>query len=147
MVVDREGEQCVCGRIGCWETVATLPWLRREAERAGLDGAEEMTCAVLAARAAECSPAADLLQRYIENIALGIADLEQVLGLQRYLIHGDVGHGGRVAEEALAEELCRMLPRRRSLPRVIAVPDDDRATLLGAAGLLLSSQFSLDLDR
>lgn len=147
IVVDRDGERCVCGRIGCWETVATLPWLRRESERAGLDGAEEMTCSALVAQAVESSPAADLLQRYLENIALGIADLEQVLGLQRYLIHGDVGHGGRLAEEALAEELGRMLPRRRSLPQVIAVPDDDRATLLGAAGLLLSSQFSLDVDR
>lgn len=147
MVVDAGGERCVCGRIGCWETTATLPWLRREAEREGLDAAQEMTCATLVVQA-ETVPAAEaLLRRYLRNIAQGIADLEQVLGLQRYLVHGDVGHGGRRAEEILAEELDGMLNRRRALPSVTAVADDDRSTLLGAAGLLLSATFSLDVDR
>jgi len=147
VVVDAGGERCVCGRIGCWETIATLPWLRREAERAGLDAAQEMTCATLVVQA-ETVPAAEaLLRRYLRNIAQGIADLEQVLGLQRYLVHGDVGHGGRRAEEILAEELDGMLNRRRALPSVTAVADDDRSTLLGAAGLLLSATFSLDVDR
>lgn len=147
MVVDAGGERCVCGRIGCWETIATLPWLRREAERAGLAAAPEMTCAELVAQADSVPAAEALLRRYLRNIAQGIADLEQVLGLQRYLVHGDVGHGGRQAEEILAEELDGMLNRRRALPSVTAVADDDRSTLLGAAGLLLSATFSLDVDR
>lgn len=144
MVVDLDGERCVCGRIGCWETVATLPWLRREAERSGLAGAREMTCAVLIELAPQDAAAARLLRRYLANIAQGIADLEQILGLQRYLIHGDVGRGGRVVEDVLAEELRALLNRRRTLPLITAVADDDRSTLLGAAGLLLSSRFSLD---
>lgn len=147
MVVDLHGERCVCGRIGCWETVATLPWLRREATSAGLAGASAMTCAALAEQAAYSDLAADLLRTYLRHVALGIADLEQVLGLQQYLIHGDVGHGGRMVEEVLTDEVAAMLPRRRSLPIITAVADDDRSTLLGAAGLLLSSQFSLDVDR
>lgn len=147
MVVDLDGERCVCGRVGCWETVATLPWLRREAERAGLPGANEMTCASLVDQSARDEAAARLLRRYLANIAQGIADLEQILGLRRYLVHGDVGHGGRVVEEALTEELAGMLNRRRTLPQITAVADDDRSTLLGAAGLLLSSKFSLDVDR
>ncbi|WP_151904769.1 ROK family transcriptional regulator [Brachybacterium ginsengisoli] len=147
MVVDAGGERCVCGRIGCWETIATLPWLRREAERGGLDGARGMTCAELIALAEKVPAAKVLLHRYLRNIAQGIADLEQVLGLQRYLVHGDVGHGGRRVEEILAGELDGMLNRRRALPLVTAVADDDRSTLLGAAGLLLSATFSLDVDR
>lgn len=147
MVVDIEGERCVCGRIGCWETVATLPWLRREAERSGIPDAAKMTCAALVERVPRDRDSAKLLRRYLSHIAQGIANLEQMLGLQRYLIHGDVGHGGRMVEEMLSEELSTMLNRRRSLPRLIAVPDDDRSTLLGAAGLLLSSRYSLDVDR
>lgn len=147
MVVDADGERCVCGRIGCWETVATLPWLRREAERAGLADAQSMSCAELISQAQSIPAAESLLRRYLRNIAQGIADLEQLLGLQRFLIHGDVGHGGRRAEQILAEELEGMLNRRRALPSVVAVPDDDRSTLLGAAGLLLSATFSLDVDR
>lgn len=147
MVVDLGGERCVCGRVGCWETVATLPWLRREAERAGLQGSGIMTCTRLTEQATHSAAASHLLRRYLVNIAQGIADLEQILGLQRYLIHGDVGHGGRVVEEMISEELAGLLNRHRSLPQVTAVADDDRSTLLGAAGLLLSSRFSLDVDR
>ncbi|MFC0673133.1 ROK family transcriptional regulator [Brachybacterium hainanense] len=147
MVVDQHGEQCVCGRIGCWETVATLPWLRREAERAGLPDAESMTCAALVELSVQDPAAAALLRRYLGNVAQGIADLEQILGLQQYLIHGDVGRGGALAEEILSQELGRMLNRRRTPPRLAAVADDDLSTLLGAAGLLLSATFSLDADR
>ena len=106
-----------------------------------------MTCAELIALAEKVPAAKVLLHRYLRNIAQGIADLEQVLGLQRYLVHGDVGHGGRRVEEILAGELDGMLNRRRALPLVTAVADDDRSTLLGAAGLLLSATFSLDVDR
>jgi len=147
MVVDADGERCVCGRIGCWETVATLPWLRREAARAGLPDAQQMTCSLLVAREASDPAAGDLLRRYLTNVAQGIADLEQILGLQQYVIHGDVGHGGSRVEQIITEELGAMLNRRRSLPRVVAVADDDRSTLLGAAALLLSATFSLDVDR
>ena len=146
-VVALDGDRCVCGRVGCWETVATLPWLRREAERAGFPESAQMTCAVLVERASHDRAAASLLRRYLSNVAQGIADLEQTLGLQRYLIHGDVGQGGRVVEEILTEELSTMLNRRRALPQLTAVSDDDRSTLLGAAGLLLSAKFSSEVDR
>ncbi|MCT1777201.1 ROK family protein [Brachybacterium sp. p3-SID957] len=147
MVVDLNGERCVCGRIGCWETVATLPWLRREAMRVGLAGAAEMTCADLVGLAATDMEADELLHRYLRNIAQGIANLEQVLGLGHYLIHGDVGHGGAVAAQIISESLSWSLNRRRPLPEITLVADDDRSTLLGAAGLLLSTRFDADVDR
>lgn len=147
MVIDAAGDRCVCGRVGCWETLATLPWLRREALRLGMPGADEINCSTLVDRSAQDPRAMDLLRRYARNIAQGIADLELILGPQCYLIHGDVGHGGARIEMLLLEELAHLLPRRRSLPEVTAVPDDDRSTLLGAAGLLLSSLFSLDADQ
>ena len=34
--VQVDGELCRCGRRGCWDTIATLGWLRREARNAGL---------------------------------------------------------------------------------------------------------------
>jgi len=33
--VQIDGEICACGRRGCWETVATIGWLRRQARAAG----------------------------------------------------------------------------------------------------------------
>lgn len=147
IVIDVDGERCVCGRIGCWETLATLPWLRQEAQRAGLPDAVATSSRTLAATSADDVRADSLLRRYIGNVAQGLADLEQILGLGTYLIHGDVATGGPVVLQMLQEELRRMSPRRGAQPIVSAVLDEDRATLLGAAGLVLSSLYALDAGK
>ena len=36
------GELCRCGRRGCWDTIATLSWLRCEAKAAGLPQPSEI---------------------------------------------------------------------------------------------------------
>ena len=59
-VVANGGELCRCGLRGCWETVATLGWLRAEAQRLGLHGAATMDAATLCVLAAS-SEAADTL--------------------------------------------------------------------------------------
>ena len=45
--VQVEGELCRCGRRGCWDTIATLSWLRRQAEAAGLPNPGEMNSGAL----------------------------------------------------------------------------------------------------
>src|SRR5690606_23266146 len=37
--VQADGALCRCGRRGCWDTIATLDWLRREAKGAGIGDA------------------------------------------------------------------------------------------------------------
>ncbi|PWH07387.1 sugar kinase [Brachybacterium endophyticum] len=141
IVIDINGERCVCGRNGCWETLATLPWLRRRAAAEGLEAPDRITCAELVRRSADDPCAARLLDEYVGNIAQGMADVEQILGVHRYLIHGDLGAGGRATEQRLGAALARLLPGQRPLPEITMVADDDRSTLLGAAGLVLSTRF------
>lgn len=78
--VQLDGDLCRCGRRGCWETIATVGWLRSAAGAAGLSDPGRMTSARLAALVAEGDPAATRLRdRYARNVAIGIANLHQTM--------------------------------------------------------------------
>ncbi|MEY2427013.1 MAG: hypothetical protein QOI61_2585 [Actinomycetota bacterium] len=135
-----DGERCTCGLRGCWETIANVPWLRREAAAAGLDGADAMTCELLTALAETSEAADELLNRYATNLSIGIANLNQVLSLETFILHGDVVGGG----EAFRHRLERYA-RERSLMRLLLKYTNlgADATLLGASALVLSETFRL----
>lgn len=142
MVVDMNGRWCPCGRRGCWETVATLGWLRDQAAAAGLPDASSVTAASLCEGAAAGSAVhKELLDRYAHSIALGLANLEQLLGLGTYIIHGDVAASGEPLRQAVEERLVRASPRRAPAPRVLFAEQPDLTTILGATGLVLSKLF------
>ncbi len=135
-----DGDPCDCGLRGCWETIAALPWLRREARAAKLTGGSVMTCARLSSLAATDAAAADLLDRYAFNLSVGIANLNQVLSLETFIVHGDVLGGGeefrvRLERHARARSLTRLSVRRSELGA--------DAALLGASALVLSETFRL----
>lgn len=135
-----DGDLCSCGLRGCWETIANLGWLRREAKAAGLTGASVMTCARLTSMAGEDETAAELLDVYARHLAIGLANLNQVLSLETFIVHGDVLGGGeefraRLERHARARSLTRLSVRRSELGA--------GATLLGASALVLSETFRL----
>jgi predicted NBD/HSP70 family sugar kinase len=145
--VQLDGELCRCGRRGCWDTVATLGWLRREASRAGLPGWHSMSSARLSDLSAHgVSSAHALRDRYARNVAVGIANLQQTLALNHFILHGDVASGGEGMITAITHHVQQLVPARPGGSIVIVAGDaTDRAALLGAAGLALSDlvQFSL----
>jgi len=142
MVVDMNGLQCPCGRRGCWETVATLGWLRDQAITLGLPDAANITAASLCEGSASGSVRhKELLDRYARSIALGLANLEQLLGLGTYIMHGDVAASGESVRQAVEEQLVRASPRRAPAPRVLFADQPDLTTILGATGLVLSKLY------
>ncbi|MCA1221292.1 ROK family protein [Streptomyces sp. 8L] len=144
-VVALDGDVCNCGRRGCWETVATGRWLRREAARRGLPGADGMTPGRLTALVGEGRPAAgELLDRYARNIAVGIVNLQHALAPGLFLLHGDVVAGGEALREAIERHVTAgVLPHPGGPPDIRFARDDDHATLLGAAGIVLSQSLGL----
>lgn len=139
------GDPCRCGQRGCWETVATLRWLRAEAEGRGLAGAPGVDAAILTARAEDGDRrAGDLLEDYAGNVAIGLANLVQLLGPQRIILHGDVVGGGERLRGLLTERTrARVLAHLRPSVEIVFSALDQRAGLLGAAGLVLSERFQL----
>jgi predicted NBD/HSP70 family sugar kinase len=142
--VVRDGEVCRCGLRGCWETIATVDWMRKQAADLSLKGASKLDAKGLAALATGNDDARSLLGRYADNIAVGLANLTQILSPGLFVLHGDAVRGGEVLR-ALIEEATkeRVLPHVRDSVEVVLSELDQRATVLGAAGLVLSETFQL----
>jgi predicted NBD/HSP70 family sugar kinase len=138
--VQVDGELCRCGRRGCWDTIATLSWLRAQARAARLPDAERINSKRLVGLAAAGNPGAGtLLNRYARNIAIGIANLQQTVAPNRFILHGDVVGGGEVMISAILNHVRDLVPwRPRGEISFDAGETEDRAALLGAAGLVLS---------
>jgi predicted NBD/HSP70 family sugar kinase len=145
--VQVDGALCRCGRRGCWDTIATLGWVRRQAAAAGLPDADLLDSARLGQLVDDGVPgAAPLLDLYARNVAIGIANLQQTLAPNRYILHGDVVLGGVRMLAAIAAHLRQLVPARPGGEIELAAGDaGDRAALLGAAGLVLSDllQFAI----
>ncbi|GAA1609714.1 ROK family protein [Kribbella karoonensis] len=143
MVVDMRGDRCMCGRTGCWETIATTGWLRAEAGRRGLPDAERADCASLVAAAGQGDArAAGLIRDYARNLAVGMANHEHMLASHNYIIHGDAATGGETMRALLQEYLAEFSPHRGEPPVVIVDPTDEDPVLLGGGGLVLSTELS-----
>lgn len=138
VVVD--GDPCVCGLRGCWETVATLRWLRAEGRARGLRGAAKLTAADLTSRTDDTSVA--LLANYADHLAVGIANLHQVFAPEAVFLHGDVVGGGEPLRAMIQERTeARVFPSETSTVDVRLSSLDERAGLVGAAALVLSETF------
>ncbi|MEW9308419.1 ROK family protein [Labrys portucalensis] len=138
--VQVDGATCRCGRRGCWETIATLGWLRREALQRHLPSCEAMDSRSLALLAMENGgAAAGLLDLYARNVAIGIANLQQTMAPNFFVLHGDVVGGGATLLEAIAAHMRDLVPWRPGNDIQLVMGDlEDRAALRGAAGLILS---------
>ncbi|MFI5408911.1 ROK family protein [Kaistia sp. UC242_56] len=145
--VQVDGEVCSCGRRGCWETIATVGWLRRQARAIGLDAPDEINSRRLVALAGAGVPGArNLLDLYARNVAVGIANLQQTVAPNFYVLHGDVVGGGEIMAEAIAGHVRALVPSRSGGEISFAIGEtEDRAALLGAAGLVLSELLQFPL--
>jgi predicted NBD/HSP70 family sugar kinase len=96
--------------------------------------------------AAGDSRAVQLADRYAHNIAVGIANVQQTLAPNQYILHGDVVLGGTPLIDAIAKHVRRLVPGRPGLTiEISAGGPGDRAALLGAAGLVLSDLLQLSV--
>lgn len=137
IVVEMGGTPCLCGRRGCWETVATLGWLRARARELGLPEPGRMSSARLVADPLM----GGILDEYVSRLSLGLANIEQMLGLGTYILHGDAVGGGETMRALLERELVVNSPDRQPPPRILFASDPDESTLRGAAGLVLTNVY------
>lgn len=138
--VDRDGPLCACGLRGCWETIASLGWLRQEAANAKLKGSGSLTIARLSELAGRGDhKATDLLDRYAENISIGLANLSQTLCVRRFILQGVATQGGESLRTRVEMQTrARVLDSRRADVTVELSQMDVRADVYGAAAIALT---------
>lgn len=149
MVVDDGGIPCPCGRRGCWERYASGSALDREARDlvAGGGGARlvelaggdprRVTGVQVTAAAAEGDPdARDVLDRFADWFALGLANLIHVIDPSRCVVGGGLVAAGDVVlgpiRTALGETRL-IAPEHRPPVEVVPASLGPRAGAIGAA--------------
>ena len=148
MVVDPEGTVCGCGRRGCWETVASgdaLGRLGREAAGAGTGehlrqlagGDAALVRGEHVTRAAtEGDPGASaVVERFARWLALGLANLANLLDPERFIIGGGVVEAGEVVLAPTRAAFGAVLQGAGHRPEAAIVPAalGERAGAVGAA--------------
>ena len=144
MIVDVGGEVCTCGKRGCWETIATLPWLRRRAGTMGMADAAGLDVPELSARA-ETDPTAErLLEDYARNLAVGIANLQTLLMPCNYVIFGNAAGASQRLLDRIRHHVGALSPPHPSAVIDIRFGRDQEVTTLrGAAGLIIADKLRI----
>lgn len=148
MVVDPAGPLCPCGRRGCWERYASgsgLGALGREAAIAGraarlieLAGGEPESVRgehVTAAAADGDAGALEVVRRFAWWVALGIANLVNVLDSEIVVVGGGLVEAGDVLLDPIRDafdELVFGVDHREPVP-IVAAELGERAGAWGAA--------------
>ena len=98
-----DGEDCTCGRKGCWEAYASATALIRQGKRAAAAQPESLLAGygdaltgkdVFDAAAAGDAAARSVVARYCVYVAAGITDLVNILGPELVLIGGGISRQG-----------------------------------------------------
>jgi glucokinase len=155
MVVDPRGPLCPCGRRGCWERFASgsgLGRLARDAAAAGRAGAvvdlaggdpeavrgEHVTAAALAGDRGALA----ILREFGWWVALGIANLVNVLDPEVVVVGGGLAEAGELLLSPVRERFAELVlaPEHRPPVRIAAAELGERAGAVGAALLAESAE-------
>jgi glucokinase len=137
VVVELDGQPCLCGGRGCVETVAAGPWMTRWAEANGWAAPPGADAKVLADAAAAGDPVAvRAFHRGATALAAMIASVGAVCDLNLVVIGGGVARSGRTLFDPLTAALSDYagLSFIRDL-RVVPAALGGDAGLIGAARL------------
>jgi len=149
VTVERDGPMCACGERGHWEAIASGSALGRMArelvesgsgaailELAGtLEGGECEEVGVAAAHGD--SDALALLARYADNVAIGLANLANILDPERIVVSGGLVTLGPLLFDPLLRAFAVHLEGTEHRPAIPIVPAQlgERAGAIGAAVL------------
>ena len=128
-IVMHGGEECPCGRRGCWEQYASGSALRRMAN--GVSGEE-----VLLRVVQEDKEAKRVLEEFASWVALGLFNLVNTLDPQLVVLGGGLGSSG-VLRHFVADALHKQMPPSdlRPAPLLLIAQLGPEAGAIGAAVL------------
>lgn len=148
MVIHGDGLSCTCGRRGCWEQYASATGLirrtrRRMTERpesllhevAAKNGAVDGRTAFEAAQRGD-ETALGICREYVEDLALGIVNLANLLHPERIAIGGGVADAPK---ELLLQPLQELVERNSyaryggKITEIVKAKRGNEAGILGAA--------------
>lgn len=117
IVIEVDGEQCSCGRKGCWEAYSSATALIRDTKRAieknpdslmakmeKEDGKVSGKTAFAAAKQGDKAAQA-VVDKYIKYLAEGVANICNLIGPEVILLGGGISHEGDALLKPLKEKV------------------------------------------
>ena len=162
MIVAPDGPECLCGRRGCWEQLASGEALGRAARQAAgagkapalRDRAAGRIDALRGEHVGELATAGDpvarrLLREFSSWVALGLNNLILVLSPEVIVLGGGLSELGEVFLAPVRDALSEIFVEqgRRPLVEVRRARHGDRAGVIGAAHLARDALGGPDLHR
>ena len=150
-IIEIDGEQCNCGRRGCWERYASATGLINQTkyamaensnslmhkianENGGVDG----RTAFLAKDAGDEAGKA-VVDKYLHYLAEGLLNLGYILHPEIFISGGGISHEGKNVMEPLRQKLNDDFDRSGMLPyiEVVQASLGNNAGIIGAAALVM----------
>ncbi len=150
IVVNHKGNQCTCGRKGCWETYASVTALIKNTKEAADNNPDSILAAVaneseaingktvFTALEKGCPVAKEVFDDYVYYVAEGIIDLINIFRPEIVLIGGGVSHEG----EKLIAPIRNHVEKNCYGVGLIDIPKVERATLGNDAGIIGAAMFA-----
>ncbi len=126
------GRPCTCGNAGCYEQYASVTALLRMVKKAMGPGAPANGREVFARLAAGDEAVAAAVDRWTQEIAVGLVGLVHLCNPEVVLIGGGVSAQEALIESVRGRVLSRVMPRYRDGLRVNAATLGNSAGVLGA---------------
>ena len=148
MVIVAEGEECTCGRKGCWEAYASASALRREGRIAAakypnskiydlVDGNIKLIDAKTVFDAADLGDevAIEIIDMYIKYLAVGLVNLVNIFQPEAIIIGGGVCAQGDKLINPLKEILSKRVHGGQLKTKLCIATLGNDAGIVGAAML------------
>lgn len=147
MVLEPQGEICNCGNRGCWETISSgsaIAWQVRRRLAEGeqslvteLAGGEEIRAEhVFKAKEMGDSLATDVIDRALEYLGIGVANVVNILNPQRVVLGGGVTNAGKVLFDPVRRKVREMGFGPAAQVEIVPATLGANAGVVGAAALV-----------
>lgn len=136
MVINKNGEQCNCGNKGCFEAYCSKKKFKEQMQKilriTEYVGATDLTKAI--EENMENSEVKNLLEDYVDNLALGIANIINILEPEAISIGGSMSHYEKLIFSRLREKINNgeYLFNKENPPKILSAQAGNDSGIIGA---------------
>ena len=136
MIIKKDGEQCKCGNSGCFEAYCSKRKFKEEMQKIlkieEYVGAKELTDKIEENIGKKIVK--ELLEKYIDNLAVGISNIINILEPEAICIGGSMSHYEDLILDKLRAKINsgEYLFNKENPPKIIAAKNGNDAGIIGA---------------
>ena len=133
MMIAREGPQCACGGVGCFEALASGTAFGQAGRKHGFENGEAIVAAARRGDATAC----ELVAREADCLGYGFASLLHLYSPQRLIVGGGVSHALDLMLPQIQAKTAQMVMSPFRAAEIVPAMLGDSSGIIGAAQLAL----------